>query len=82
MDGGKRWYIFDAMKESFKIDSGVKKRLKKVASQSGRTMTGLANMLLDIKLKEMEAMYSSDYTKNMTPMLGEAINGTRKTKRK
>jgi predicted DNA-binding protein len=73
------------MKESFKIDSEIKNRLGKQAKKTGRTMTGLANLLLDSKLKEMEAgyeVYGNDYTNNMTHMLGEAINGTRKNKRK
>lgn len=85
LDGSKRWYTFDLMKESFKIDSEIKKRLGKQAKQTGRTMTGLANMILDSKLKEMESgyhVYGNDYTNNMTPMLGEAINPTRKNKRK
>jgi hypothetical protein len=73
------------MKESFKIDSELKKRLGKQAKQTGRTMTGLAELILDKQLRAMEtgaALYDDSYVNVMAPVLGKAINGTRKNKRK
>ena len=77
--------IFDLMKESFKIDGEIKKRLCKQARLTGRTMTGLAELILDKQLSAMEngeSLFDKDvYAHVMAPVLGKAIKSTNKKKK-
>lgn len=77
--------IFDFMKESFKIDSEIKKRLCKQAKLTGRTMTGLAELILEKQLSEMESgasLYDKEvYAYVMAPILGKAMRSSNKKKK-
>jgi hypothetical protein len=77
--------IFDSMKESFKIDSEIKKRLCKQAKLTGRTMTGLAELILDKQLSAMEngaSLYDKEvYAHVMAPILGKAMHSSNKKKK-
>lgn len=77
--------IFDLMKESFKIDSEIKKRLSKQAKLTGRTMTGLAELILDKQLTALEKGESlcdkEVYAYIMAPVLGKAIERSNKKKK-
>lgn len=76
--------IFDVMKESFKIDSEIKKRLGKQAKLTGRTITGLAELILDKQLSAMESgatLYDECYAYVMAPVLGKAIEKSNKKKK-
>ena len=74
--------IFEFMKESFKIDSGIKERLSKQAKLTGRTITGLAELILDKQLSAMEngeSLYDKGvYAHVMAPMLGKSIKKSNK----
>lgn len=72
------------MKESFKIDSNIKKRLGIQAKLTGRTMTGLAELILDKQLTAMEkaeTVYDGSYAYVMAPVLGDAIKKSNKKKK-
>lgn len=77
--------IFDPMKESFKIDGSIKSRLSKQAKLTGRTMTGLAELILDKQLSAMESgesIFDKDvYAYVMAPILGDAIKKQNKKKK-
>lgn len=77
--------IFDLMKESFKIDSGIKERLSKQARLTGRTITGLAEIILDKQLSAMESGESifdkEVYGHVMAPLLGKSVKSSKKKKR-
>jgi hypothetical protein len=77
--------IFEPMKESFKIDSKIKERLSKQAKLTGRTITGLAELILDKKLSAMEngeSLFDKEvYAHVMAPVLGRAIKSGNKKKK-
>lgn len=63
-----------------KIDEHVLDNVRKHVKSTGQTVFSFLNMTLEEKLKELYGV--NMYRSKMTEFLGEAINGTRKTKRK
>lgn len=74
--------IFDTMK-SVKIDEALIDRIKEHVKTTGQTISGCINIAMTEYLDEKEGeRVLCDYVNKMAPVLGKAINGTRKNKRK
>ena len=63
-----------------KIDEHVLEVIRKHVKNTGQTVVGFINVTLEEKLKKLYGV--NMYQSKMSEFLGEAINGTRKTKRK
>jgi hypothetical protein len=69
---------------TIKINTETLDRIKDHIESSGQTITSFIDIAVGNELKklEQEKMVLSSYASNMAPVLVNAINGTRKTKRK
>lgn len=74
--------IFDSMKESVKIDSGIVQRIRKHIRKTGQTISGYIDITLAKDLDDKESIVTvSEYVKGMAPLLGKSLKESNKKKK-
>lgn len=77
-------YIRAMGMSTIKINDETLNRVKNHVELSGQTITAFIDIAVSNEFKRLqqERMVLSSYSEKMAPVLGKAINGTRKNKRK